>query len=158
MYWGGNIKYIYFYETIIGKVGIVDTNEFITNIYFGDSINNYEILETPLIKKTYNQINEYLKGTRKTFDIPIDYSGGTEFQKKVWQTLQTIPYGETRTYKEIANMIKSPRASRAVGNANNKNPIPIIIPCHRVIGTSGKLVGYAGGLNIKEKLINLEDI
>ncbi|MDD2181502.1 MAG: methylated-DNA--[protein]-cysteine S-methyltransferase [Bacilli bacterium] len=149
------MKYIFFYETIIGKIGIVATNDCITNIYFENNINNYEILETPLIKKAYKQIDEYLKGIRKTFDIPIDYSG-TEFQKRVWKALLNIPYGETKTYKEIANMIGAPIAYRAVGNANNKNPVPIIIPCHRVIGTNGKLVGYAGGLNIKEKLINLE--
>ncbi|MDD2519051.1 MAG: methylated-DNA--[protein]-cysteine S-methyltransferase [Bacilli bacterium] len=149
------MQYIYFYDTIIGKIGIVASNDFVTSICFGDNDDNYEILETPLIKRTYNQIDEYLKGSRKTFDIPLDYRG-TEFQKCVWQTLQKIPYGETKTYKEIAKIINSPNACRAVGNANNKNPIPIIIPCHRVIGSSGKLVGYAGGLTIKEILLNLE--
>ena len=83
---------------------------------------------------------------------------GTEFQKKVWNELLKIPYGQTKSYKDIAIAIENERASRAVGMANNKNPIPIIIPCHRVIGSTGKLVGYAGGVNVKEKLLNIEKI
>ena len=89
------------------------------------------------------------------FDLPLDPIG-TEFQKKVWQALKEIPFGETRSYGEIAKLIGNEKASRAVGMANNKNPIAIIIPCHRVIGANGKLVGYAGGLDLKEKLLKLE--
>lgn len=89
--------------------------------------------------------------------MPIE-TIGTEFQKKVWNELRNIPYGQTKTYKDIALAIKNEKACRAIGNANNKNPLPIIIPCHRVIGSNGKLVGYSGGLDIKEKLLNIENI
>jgi len=115
----------------------------------------YEKNETPLIKKTNNQLNEYFAGKRKVFDIPLVLHG-TDFQIKVWEALQTIPYGETYSYGQLAVLIKNPKACRAVGMANNRNPIPIIIPCHRVIGHNGNLVGYAGGLNIKQQLIDLE--
>lgn len=103
----------------------------------------------------YNEIMEYLNGKRKSFDIKYQMNG-TEFQKKVWKELTKIPYGETRTYKEIAVAVGNPKASRAVGMANNKNPISIIVPCHRVIGSDGKLIGYAGGLDMKRALLNLE--
>ena len=98
---------------------------------------------------------EYLNGKRKSFDIKYEING-TEFQKKVWKELTDIPYGETRSYKEIAVAVGNPKASRAVGMANNKNPIAIIVPCHRVIGSDGKLVGYAGGLDMKRALLTLE--
>lgn len=111
--------------------------------------------ETPLIKKTYSQLKEYFAGNRKSFDIPIS-ANGTEFQIKVWKELQKIPYGKTATYKEIAENIGNKNASRAVGMANNKNPIAIIIPCHRVIGTKGDLTGYAGGIKLKKYLLDLE--
>lgn len=105
---------------------------------------------------TYDQLQEYFFGKRKTFDLPLAIEG-TEFQIKVWKALSEIPYGTTCSYKDIAIKIGNCKASRAVGMANNKNPIPIIVPCHRVIGASGKLVGYAGGLNIKQKLLNVEN-
>jgi len=114
-----------------------------------------EISETPLIKKTAAQLEEYFAGKRKAFDLPLNPQG-TEFQKKVWKALQEIPYGKTVSYKDIAEKIGSPKASRAVGGANNKNPISIIIPCHRVIGANGALVGYAGGLDMKRELLELE--
>ena len=103
----------------------------------------------------YKEIMEYLNGKRKSFDIKYEING-TEFQKKVWKELTNIPYGETRSYKEIAVAVGNPKASRAVGMANNKNPIAIIVPCHRVIGSDGKLVGYAGGLDMKRVLLTLE--
>lgn len=103
----------------------------------------------------YEEVMEYLDGKRKTFDIKYEING-TEFQKKVWKEFTKIPYGETRTYKEIAVAVGNPKASRAVGMANNKNPIAIIVPCHRVIGSDGKLVGYAGGLDMKKFLLDLE--
>jgi methylated-DNA-[protein]-cysteine S-methyltransferase len=108
-----------------------------------------------LSKKIKQQMDEYFNGSRKVFDLPLRFEG-TEFQRKVWRVLQEIPYGETRTYKEIAERIGNPKACRAVGMANNKNRIPIIIPCHRVIGVNGALVGYAGGLEIKEALLTHE--
>lgn len=111
--------------------------------------------ETSLIKEAFRQLEEYFAGKRRDFDLPLAPKG-TPFQQKVWQALQTIPYGETRTYKQIAEQIGNPLGCRAVGMANNKNPIGIIIPCHRVIGVNGKLVGYAGGLPLKSRLLELE--
>ena len=101
------------------------------------------------------ELEEYVQGKRKAFTVPC-VPKGTDFQKRVWEALIQIPYGETRTYKEIAAAAGNPKASRAVGMANNRNPIPIIIPCHRVIGTNGILTGYAGGLKVKEYLLKLE--
>ncbi len=110
---------------------------------------------TALTDMVFMQLREYFEGKRKTFDIPYEMHG-TEFQKKVWRALCDIPYGETRSYKEIAIAVGNEKASRAVGMANNRNPIGIIVPCHRVIGASGKLVGYAGGLEMKQFLLELE--
>ena len=98
---------------------------------------------------------EYFLGKRKVFGLPLNLTG-TKFMKAVWEALLTIPYGETRSYKEIAQMIGNPNACRAVGQANNKNPISIIVPCHRVIGSDGNLVGYGAGLEIKEYLLDFE--
>lgn len=100
-------------------------------------------------------MNEYFAGTRTRFELDLDFSG-TDFQKKVWEALLTIPFGETRTYSQIALQVGSPAAVRAVGAANGKNPISIIAPCHRVIGMSGELTGFAGGLAAKELLLRLE--
>ena len=111
--------------------------------------------ETSLIKNTKQQLDEYFAGKRKKFDIPIKLEG-TDFQIKVWKELLKIPYGETCSYLDIAKCIGNSKASRAVGMANNKNKIIIIVPCHRVIGSNKKLVGYACGLDVKEKLLELE--
>ncbi len=111
--------------------------------------------KTPLTDCVYEQLCQYIAGNRKYFDVPYKLNG-TDFQKKVWQALCAIPYGETRTYKEIALAVGNDKASRAVGLANNKNPITVIVPCHRVIGSSGKLVGYAGGLEMKQFLLAME--
>lgn len=121
-----------------------------------DSITNKTLEKKSFLTDTvYSQINEYLDGSRKTFNFPYELRG-TEFQKKVWTELCKIPYGETRTYKDIAVAIGNPKASRAVGMANNKNPIIIAVPCHRVIGANGSLTGYAGGLGMKAALLSLE--
>ncbi len=117
-----------------------------------DQINEFSSISD----KAFTQIQEYLDKKRTNFDLPFEISG-TKFQNKVWNELCNIPYGETRTYKDIAIAIKNPKAYRAVGMANNKNPLTIIVPCHRVIGTSGKLVGYAGGLEMKNSLLQLEN-
>ncbi|MEN0038045.1 MAG: methylated-DNA--[protein]-cysteine S-methyltransferase [Cellvibrio sp.] len=109
----------------------------------------------PLLLKTAQQLNEYFNGTRKVFELPLDFHG-TEFQQQVWQALLTIPYGETRSYLQIAQQINNEKSVRAVGAANGKNPISIIAPCHRVIGSSGKLTGFAGGLEAKAFLLQLE--
>lgn len=110
---------------------------------------------TPLLLEGKRQLDEYFAGTRQSFDLPMT-PAGTEFQKNVWTALTQIPYGETRSYGEIATQIGNPKASRAVGMANNRNPLPILIPCHRVIGADGKLVGYAGGLGVKVFLLGVE--
>ena len=114
-----------------------------------------EMKATPLTKQTKQQLDEYLQGQRQQFTIPLSLKGST-FQQKVWLALQTIPYGETRTYQQIAQQIGCPKGCRAVGNANNKNPIPIIIPCHRVIKKNGSLSGYALGVTRKEQVLTLE--
>jgi len=146
----------YYYETEIGKLGIVENGTAITHIYFGGVIpEDINIVETLLLKKANKELQEYFTGERKTFSLPLEPQG-TEFQQKVWKALQEIPYGKTCSYKNIAENIGNIKASRAVGMANNKNPIPILIPCHRVIGANGKLVGYAGGLELKEKLLETE--
>lgn len=149
------MKYKHTYKTAIGKIEITEEDGYIIGINFNTE-SRIEDKETELIKETYKQISKYLEGKRKTFDIPIKMQG-TEFQKKVWKELIQIPYGETRSYKQIAEKIGNPRASRAVGMANHNNPIAIIAPCHRVIGTNKKLVGYAGGIDIKEKLLKIEE-
>ena len=100
-------------------------------------------------------MSEYLKGERKEFDLPLNPKG-TDFQKRVWRALCDIPYGEMRSYKQIAKAVGNSKAVRAVGMANNRNPITIVVPCHRVIGADGKLVGYGGGLEMKEFLLRLE--
>lgn len=108
-----------------------------------------------LLDRVEMEITEYLNGERTTFAIPLD-PDGTEFQKRVWKELAKIPYGKTKSYKDIATALKDPNACRAVGTANGKNPISIIVPCHRVIGANGKLTGYAGGLVVKEALLTIE--
>lgn len=148
------MKYTHTYKTIIGNIEIIEEDKYIIGVNFNTE-SSIEDKETELIKETYKQIKEYIEGKRKIFDIPIKMKG-TEFQKKVWKELTKIPYGETRSYKQIAEGIGKPKASRAVGMANHNNPIAIIVPCHRVIGTNNKLVGYAGGLDIKEKLLKIE--
>ena len=109
----------------------------------------------PMLLRVKKQLEQYFAGQRQQFDLPLDFQG-TDFQQQVWQTLLTIPYGETRSYKEIAVQIGNEKAVRAVGAANGKNPIAIIAPCHRVIGASGALVGFAGGLDKKQILLSLE--
>ena len=148
---------VFFYETIIGSLGIKDDGKNIIEIFFSkeEIPRDLELKESPLIKATMEQLQEYFEGKRKDFDIPME-AKGTEFQKSVWDQLLKVPYGETCSYGEIAKRIGNPKASRAIGMANNRNPISIIIPCHRVIGASGKLVGYGGGLDIKERLLKLE--
>ena len=109
----------------------------------------------PMLQRVKKQLEEYFVGQRQQFDLPLDFQG-TDFQQQVWKALLTIPYGETRSYKEIALQIGNEKAVRAVGAANGKNPISIIAPCHRVIGSGGALVGFAGGLDKKQILLSLE--
>lgn len=146
----------YHYECSIGTICIEEENQCITALYMDENIWENEV-ETELLRKAHSQLVEYFAGKRKNFQLPIHLKG-TEFQKQVWAALQTIPYGETRSYGEIASQIGNPKASRAVGGANNKNPIMIIVPCHRVIGADGTMVGFGGGLDMKKELLKLEEI
>ncbi|WP_263416316.1 methylated-DNA--[protein]-cysteine S-methyltransferase [Terriglobus albidus] len=109
----------------------------------------------PVLLKAERQLDEYFAGSRRAFDLPLDMRG-TTFQKDVWEALLAIPYGETRSYGQLAKQLGRPSASRAVGAANGRNPISIVVPCHRVIGSSGKLTGFAGGLDVKARLLEME--
>lgn len=108
-----------------------------------------------ILRNGLSQLTEYFKGSRKSFDLPMD-AGGTDFQKRVWKELTRIPFGKTISYGELARRVKNAKASRAVGSANGKNPIGIIVPCHRVISSDGSIGGYAGGVRLKQRLLNLE--
>jgi len=148
---------IYYYQTCIGLLGISEENHSVTGVYFADRNKpaGGELGETALIKEAYHQLDAYLSGRLREFSLPLKLDG-TEFMLKVWFELQKIPYGQTVTYGQIAKGIGNEKACRAVGMANNRNPIPIIIPCHRVIGANGKLVGFGGGLDLKQKLLDIE--
>lgn len=131
-----------------------DTVISISAVIEDDYIESESNSETILVIK--RQLQEYFYGTRKKFDIKFDTSQGTDFQRRVWQALREIPYGETRTYGEIAKIVGSPKGTRAVGMACNKNPLLIITPCHRVIGSTGSLTGFACGIDIKKLLLDIE--
>ena len=148
---------IFFYDTDIGKIGIEEKNGFIVKVHFGSntSFKDKDIKEVDVIKKAYVELNNYLNGDIKEFTIPLKLEG-TEFMKEVWNGLLKIPYGETLSYKELGEKIGRPKAARAIGLACNKNPIPIFIPCHRIVGSNGNLTGYLGGINIKKKLLEIE--
>lgn len=150
------MKYWEVLETDLMPLTLVCDDEALLCVNFGAAEPDGAVRKrTELIEKVSDQLKEYLTGERKTFDLPLRPEG-TEFQKKVWDALTAIPYGETRSYQEIAVQIGNPKACRAVGMANNRNPIPVIIPCHRVIGANKSLVGYGGGLDIKVKLLEME--
>jgi len=144
---------IAYINTEIGPLSITMIDNAVSRIDFVESVDS-EIIPSEMICIA-DELKDYLKGERKdfTFDLFIE---GTTFQKQVWSELVNIPYGETRTYKAIAEAIGNPKAVRAVGGANNKNKIPIVIPCHRVIGADGSLTGYAGGVEIKKELLRIE--
>ena len=150
-----NMPYYYSHKTPIGEIWIVEDNNYIVKIKYKIDFHGMTKKETELIKKTRQQLTEYFAGGRKNFDIPIKLTG-TAFQRQVWTALQTIPYGEVWSYKRLAEAVGSPKGYRAVGMANNRNPISIIVPCHRVIGINGDLVGYAGGIDKKKYLLNIE--
>ena len=150
------MKHTAYIKTVLGPIKISEVDGFITELLFVKDTNEIsDKQKTPLLEEAEKQIKEYLDGTSKGFDLPLA-AKGTEFQKTVWEALHRIPYGETRSYKQIAAMIGRPDAARAVGMANGKNPILLLTPCHRVVGSDGKLIGYAAGLEIKEKLLELE--
>lgn len=149
---------IFFYNTSIGNIGIAEENEKIIAVLFdGERYDpTWEEKETPLKKKTIKQIEEYLLGKRETFDIDTYYTSASSFFLNVMKILKKIPYGKTITYKDIARKLNNPKAYRAVGMVCNRNPLPIIIPCHRVIATTGALIGYRGGVEVKKKLLEIE--
>lgn len=153
------MKDIFFYDTVIGNIGIAGQNNHITNVFFQGEWNlgnkEFSIKETELLREAGRQLSEYLRGECRSFSLPLAPLG-TDFMKNVWKCLCDIPYGKTKSYKEIAVAAGNPKACRAVGLANNSNPIPLFIPCHRVIGANGKLTGYRGGLEIKQQLLELE--
>ena len=151
------MKYIWYYTYPRVSLGIIEENGFITDIFFDSGARGSMIVqeEAPLIKRASEQLAEYFAGQRQCFDLPL-LPAGTVFQKKVWDAVYTIPCGETRSYKDIAVMTGNHLAARAVGMANNHNPIAIVIPCHRVVGSNGSLVGYGGGLDVKAYLLDLE--
>ena len=155
------MKNMIYYKSPIGNLIIMEEENAIIKLCFKEqeiiNIKDIQEFETPLLKKAKKQLEEYFEGKRKKFDLALRLNG-TSFQNKVWKALLDIPYGETRSYKDIAIAVGNEKACRAVGMANNKNPISIIIPCHRVVGANGKLVGYGGGLDKKEKLLNIEKI
>lgn len=148
------MKNVFIYTSPIGSLEITDEDKKVISLHFSNKLPTKEELSL-FQKEIVHQLDEYFTGKRKEFHLSLNPSG-TDFQKKVWNALQTIPYGTTCSYKEIAQKIGNEKACRAVGMANNRNPIAIIIPCHRVIGCNGKLVGYAGGLKTKETLLSLE--
>ncbi len=141
------------FETAIGWLTVETSNSAVTKIEFGKL--GSEIGQCPIATQACLEIQEYLEGKREGFSVKLA-PRGTEFQRHVWDALMKIPYGVFPSYSDIAAAIGRPTASRAVGMANNKNPIPIMIPCHRVIGRNGDLTGYAAGLNLKRKLLDLE--
>lgn len=152
---------ICFYEGPIGKYAVAETDGVLTRIWVGNRLplmlQETEVRETLLLKEVRQQFEAYFTGSLRQFDLPIAPQG-TPFQLEVWRLLQEIPWGQTITYGELARRVGKPQASRAVGMANGRNPLPIIIPCHRVVGRGGKLTGYTGGLHVKVKLLQLEGI
>lgn len=145
--------YISYYESPIGTIEITATDEALTSLVFREAIQ--PIKNNPILSATSAQLDEYFNGERRSFNLPLTATG-TEFQRRVWCQLRAIPYGETRSYSDIANNLNNPKAVRAVGSANGKNPISIIVPCHRVIGSNGRLTGYAWGTDKKAWLLKHE--
>ncbi len=152
---------IMFFPSPIGKLALCADAFALRNIFFDSEASRLPAncllsKKNTVLLETAEQLNEYFEGRRKVFSVPL-YLAGTEFQRRVWLELVNVPYGETRSYKDIARAVGNDKAVRAVGGANNKNPIPVIVPCHRIIGSDAKLTGYRGGLGIKEKLLELEN-
>lgn len=146
----------YLFDTPLGQMGLGEEEGAITRLYLpGVPTPRLMSRPTPLLEEGRRQLLDYLAGNREYFELPLSPKG-TPFQKKVWNALRAIPYGQTRSYRDIALAVDCPRGFRAVGMANNRNPIPILIPCHRVVGADGSLTGYAGGLELKRALLTLE--
>jgi methylated-DNA-[protein]-cysteine S-methyltransferase len=147
--------YVKYVESPIGIIEIAGTSDAITDLNFVDIKQKADLPSNAVIDEAAGQLREYFNGDRKEFIIPLDLKG-TEFQRKVWQTLLMVGYGKKVTYRYLAETVGNPKAVRAVGAANGKNPISIIIPCHRIIGSDGSLTGYGGGIWRKEWLLHHE--
>jgi len=143
-------------DSPIGPLTLSGTETALTKLTFGD-VRQAGTCSAPVLEQAARELSEYFSGTRREFTVPLAPEG-SDFQQKVWAALRSVPYGTTASYKDIAVQTGKPGAAVAVGQANSKNPIPIIIPCHRIIGTNGKLTGYTGGLHIKKALLRLEGI
>ena len=151
-----NHMYVGYYKTSVGYIKIKADDHYLLSCFFVDEMDEVEN-RNDVINQTLCQLNEYFHHQRITFDLPLKLIG-TDFQIKVWKALMDIPYGQTCSYKDIAIAIGNPKAVRAVGGANNKNKIAIIIPCHRVIGSNSKMIGYATGIYRKEFLLRHEGL
>ena len=149
------MEHVWHIGSPVGDLTLTEEEGALTGLYFGRLSRPGEAGPTALLEEAARQLREYFAGQRREFGLPLRLRG-TAFQMQVWQVLQTIPYGEVRTYGEIARAIGKPKACRAVGMANHNNPISIIVPCHRVVGADGSLTGYGGGLAAKEFLLALE--
>lgn len=143
------------YETALGTMTFGEQDGFLTDLHFGTQVLAGERQESPLLREAYEQLCQYLCGERRQFSVPLR-PAGTPFQQSVWAALQQIPYGTTVSYKALAKAVGNEQACRAVGMANHRNPIAIMIPCHRVVGANGSLTGYASGLDRKQQLLTLE--
>lgn len=150
-------------ESPVGKLKLVASDEGLVAVLWQNDrpsrVRVGELVEDnrhPILLKAERQLREYFDGKRKEFEIPLDMRG-TTFQKNVWEALLAIPFGETRSYGQLAKQLGNPNATRAVGAANGRNPLSIIVPCHRVIGSTGNLTGFGGGITTKEHLLNLEE-
>ncbi len=152
------MKYQAYYKSPIGLLEISASEKGISRIRICErKVKNAEMKSSALIEQCIAQLNEYFTGERKVFDLNLDFGNSPNFYREVWKTIQIIPYGKTRSYSAIAKRLGNPKAVRAVGMANGKNPLPIVVPCHRVIGKNGDLGGYAYGLSIKSQLLRLEN-
>lgn len=150
------MKTLLYFNSPVGPLTLGEEDGALACLLFGRVLPpGFQEGETPLLRRAEEELTEYFQGARQEFCIPLAPKG-TPFQRRVWDALRTIPYGETRTYAEIALLTGCPKGFRAVGMANNRNPISILIPCHRVIGSNGSLTGYGGGLAAKEYLLALE--
>lgn len=144
-------------KTLFGEITLVATDDKLTHLYLPNAnYSSFSNTTTPLLQTAFAQLNAYFAGEIRVFDLPLLLSG-TPFMLDVWRELSNIPYAQTASYHDIAKKINRPRAVRAVGNANHRNPLPIFIPCHRVIGSNGKLSGYGGGVALKQQLLALEN-
>lgn len=146
----------YTYALPVGPMTLAEDDGRLTLAHFGALADPaWRMEESPLLRRACDELREYFAGRRREFDLPLA-PHGTEFQRMVWEALRAIPYGETRSYGQIAAAVERPRACRAVGLANNRNPLAIVVPCHRVIGADGTLTGYGAGLPVKAALLALE--